>query len=231
MFLSGEEHHHLSRVVRIKPQEKVWLFDGQGMDYVARVEEIGPERTRLVVLKTVAAEEPRVKIVLGQAVLKTKKMEIVLQKSTELGIFEFLPVITERTIVKIAAKEKKRRERWQRIAREAAKQSRRAVFPTICQPATLSEVLVTRNEERKLYLSEHQGTSLKDILLFNKPQGKDKIPSSALILVGPEGGWTDPEEKTLLNHDYEAVGLGQAVLRAETAAISALAILSHFWLY
>jgi 16S rRNA (uracil1498-N3)-methyltransferase len=177
-----------------------------------------------------AAEEPRVKIVLGQAVLKAKRMEIVLQKSTELGISEFLPVVTERTIVKIQEKERRRQERWQRIAREAAKQSRRAVFPTVCQPSTLAEVLTIRNEERMLFLSQHQGAFLKDILLFNGPQNEDKTPASVIILVGPEGGWTDPEEKTMLSHDYEAVSLGQAVLRAETAAISAVAMLSHFWL-
>lgn len=230
MYLSGEEHHHLSRVVRIKSQEKVWLFDGLGMSYMARVEEIGPEKTRLVVLKTIAAEEPRVKIVLGQAVLKAKKMEMILQKTTELGISEFLPVVTERTIVKIQQKERQRQDRWQRIIREAAKQSRRTVFPTIQTPSSLSEVVSRRNDERMLFFSEHQGTPLKDILLFKSPQSEDKIPASVIILIGPEGGWTHEEEKIMLSHEYEAVSLGQAVLRAETTAVSAVAMISHFWL-
>lgn len=229
MILSGDEHHHLSRVARVKPQEKVWLFDGQGMNYLARVEEVSKEKTSLVVLKTMPAETPNVKIVLGQALLKAKMMDFVLQKTTELGISAILPVLTERAIIKIQEKQDKRRERWQRIVREATKQSRRAVFPAILSPLTLAETLKTRNEEKKIVLSESQGTPLKDILLSYERQNEVSIPPSVLILVGPEGGWTHQEEETILNHSYEAVSLGEAVLRAETAAISAVAVISHFW--
>lgn len=230
MYLSGEEHHHLSRVARVKIKEKVWLFDGLGMNYLARVEEIGRERTRLVVLQTMAAPEPKVKMALGQALLKAKKMEFVLQKTTELGISEFLPVVTDRAIVRVQEKGDRRRQRWQRISKEAAKQSRRAVFPSILQPSTLADVVKTRNEEKKLFLSEHRGALLKDLLLPSSHHGMTEIPASVFILVGPEGGWTQAEENIMLNHDYEAVSLGKAVLRAETAAISAVALISHFWL-
>ncbi len=229
MCLFGDEHHHLSRVARVKPQEKVWLFDGQGMNYLARVEEISKEKTLLVVLKTMPAAEPRVKIVLGQALLKAKMMDFVLQKTTELGISAFLPLLTERVIIKIQERRDKRRERWQRIAMEAAKQSRRAVFPTILSPLNLAEALKTRNEKKKVVLSKNKGIPLKDILLSYEQRDEAGMPSSVMILVGPEGGWTRQEEETILNHGYQAVNLGEAVLRAETAAISAVALISHFW--
>lgn len=107
---------------------------------------------------------------------------------------------------------------------------RRAAVPSVLQPSMLAEVMNIRKEEKKYFLSEHQGALLKDILLFYSQEDEAKISSSVIILVGPEGGWTQKEEKIMLSHGYEAVSLGKSVLRAETAAISAVALVSHFWL-
>lgn len=229
VFLYGDEHHHLSRVARIKPKEKVWLFDEQGTCYLARVEEIEREKTCLFILKKMEEEEQKVKITLGQGLIRSKKMGLIIQKATELGITTFIPVITSRSIIKIQEKNEKRIERWQKIAREAAKQSKRAFVPSILSPMPLSKLLDERKEERKLLLSENRGRYLKDILLSFSGNHKARIPSSVIILVGPEGGWSEQEETDILNHDYEAISLGRQVLRAETAALSSIALISHFW--
>lgn len=227
VYLDGEEHHHLSRVARIKPNDKVWLFDKQGMSYLVRVEEIKKEKTRLFIIKKRKGKEPKVKITLAQALLRSKKMEFILQRATEWGITTFIPVMTSRSIIKIKEKAEKRIERWQKVAREATKQSQRAHFPLIVPPMPLARLLEERDEERKLLLSENRGKNLKDILISK--DHTPKSPSSVIVLIGPEGGWSEEEERDIMNHDYEAISLGNQILRAETAALSSIAMISHFW--
>jgi len=231
LLLYGDEHHHLSKVARIKPEEKVWLFDERGTNYLAKVEETGKNMTRLSILQTLDKNKPKIKITLAQALLKSKKMDIIIQKSTELAVTNIIPVITARTIVKVEEKIQKKIERWKKIALEAVKQSQMSFLPSISSPIPIEKLVEGRGEERKLLLSENRGKYLRDILIENSGSElrTPKSPSSILILVGPEGGWTDEEEKYILNHGYEAVSLGGQTLRAETATLCSLALISHFW--
>lgn len=229
VLLYGEEHHHLRRVARIKSKEKIWLFDEKGINYLARVEEIKKDMTRLLILKKMDKDKAKVKITLAQALIKSKKMELVLQKSTELGVTNIIPVITARTIIKIEEKIQEKMERWKKIASEAVKQSNRSLIPTILSPIPLRKLIEERNETKKLFLSENRGEYLRDIIIRSYKLRKEGLPSSVLVLVGPEGGWTEEEEKYILNHGYEAVSLGRQILRAETAAICSVALISHFW--
>lgn len=229
--LYGEEHHHLSRVARIRPGERVWLFDQRGRNYLARVEKIRKNGTELFIMERMDKDEPGIKITLAQALLKLSKMEIIIQKATELGVLTVIPVITSRTVVKIEEKTQEKMERWKRIAREAAKQSQGCLVPSISFPLPLARLLKEREDEKKLLLSENRGQYFRDILTQNPLCGasKEGPPSSVLILVGPEGGWTEEEEAKILSHGYQAVSLGRRILRAETAAICSLSLISHFW--
>jgi len=229
IFLEGEEHHHLSHVSRIKPKEKVWLFDGQGRSFLARVEEIEKGKTKLFILERREGEEAKGNITLAQAIIKSKSMEFVIQKSAELGITSFIPVITSRSIVKIEGKVEIKLERWQKIAREAVKQCRSSWVPFILPPHPLKKLIKETEAERKFLLSENRGKYLKEILLKSWESRKEKFPSSILILIGPEGGWTEEEEEYILNNGFEAVSLGKSILRTETAALCSLALISHFW--
>lgn len=231
ILLHEEEHHHLSRVARIKPEEKVWLFDEQGTSYLARVEETRKDATRLSILEKLDKVKPKVNITLAQALIKSKKMDIIIQKSTELGITNIIPVITTRVIVKVEEKIQKKIERWNKIALEAVKQSQISFLPSILSPIPLKKLIEERHEEKKLLLSENRGKYLRDILIRNSGSELqiEEPPSSVLILLGPEGGWTEEEEKYILKHGYEAVSLGRQILRAETAALCSLALISHFW--
>lgn len=227
VVLSGKEHHHLARVARIKPNEKVWLFDEQGTNYLARVDEIRKERTRLVILERWDKHEPRVKITLAQAILKSKKMDDIIHKATELGVITIIPVISVRTIVRIGDKAQKKGERWKKIAQEASKQDKSCPVPSIWQPIDLKKLIEEGKEERRFLLSEHRGKYLKEILLDIESRGE--LPLSVQVLVGAEGGWTEEEEKYILKNGYEAVSLGRQIFRAETAALSSLAMMTHFW--
>ena len=150
LLLYGDEHHHLSKVARIKPEEKVWLFDEQGTNYLAKVEETGKNMTRLSILQTLDKNKPKIKITLAQALLKSKKMDIIIQKSTELAVTNIIPVITARTIVKVEEKLQKKIERWKKIALEAVKQSQMSFLPSISSPIQIEKLVEGRGEERKL---------------------------------------------------------------------------------
>lgn len=231
VLLQGKEHHHLSRVARIKTNEKIWLFDDLGTNYLARVEKLDKDSTQLSILEKMEKEEPRVKITLAQALLKSKKMDMILQVSTELGVDTIIPVITARTVVKINGKIESKMERWKKITQSATKQSKRSHLPRILSPVNLEDLTRRRDEEKKLLLSENKGIYLKDILIQNSGSEIQKAgpPFSVCVLVGPEGGWAEEEEKYILNNGFEAVTLGNRTLRAETAALCSLALISHLW--
>ena len=230
VIIYGEEHHHLSKVARIKPGEKIWLFDEKGTSYLACVEEIRKDMTKLSILEKKNKDKLRVAITLAQSLIKSKKMELIIQKSTELGVATIIPVITERSIVNIEGKVEKKIERWKKISCEAAKQSH-SLIPAILIPTLLSRLISERDEEKKILLSEHKGRYLRDLLIRSSASGFqiEEPPASVLILIGPEGGWTKEEEVDILNHGFERVSLGQQILRAETAAVCSLSIISHFW--
>ena len=223
VFLEGEEHHHLSRVSRIQPQEEIWLFDGSGRSYLARVEEVEKEKTKLFILEEKGREKINTEIILAQSLVKSKNMEFIIQKSAELGIARFIPLMTSRSVVKIEEKIERKLGRWERIAREAVKQSGNPGVPCISPPRDLKKLIKESQATLKLLLSENRGKYFREILTRKSP------PPSIMILIGPEGGWTREEEEFILDNGFEAVSLGKNILRTETAAICALALISHFW--
>ncbi|MGB8951082.1 MAG: RsmE family RNA methyltransferase [Candidatus Aminicenantales bacterium] len=235
VVLDGEEHHHLSNVVRLKPRDRVRLFDEDGTKYLAEIDEIAREWTRLRILTRRERDRNPVKIILAQALIRAKKMEFILQMATELGISMLVPVLSARSIVKIADRSRQKVERWNKIARESAKQCKSGLVPKIAAPLSLKAFLIEQEGARKFYLSERRGTCLREILTsghwLGPGSGQDGEPSEIIILVGPEGGWAEEEENLIAGHGYEAVSLGKNILRAETAALAAVAIVSLFWMW
>lgn len=231
ILLTGEEHHHLHSVVRIKSGEHICLFDEYGNEYHACVEHTSRNRTRLSLIERKVKKEAPVKITLAQSLIKAGRLELLLQKSTELGADIFLPVVSTRSLVRVGGKVEKKLERWTRIVREAAKQSGNTKVPRILPPRPLGEMLEEEADGLKIFLNEKGGTYLKEILTahYKSPKKTGALPSSVRVLVGPEGGWTEQEEHDILDHGYRAISLGIQTLRAETAAISCLALINHFW--
>jgi 16S rRNA (uracil1498-N3)-methyltransferase len=227
--LDGGEHHHLSKVLRAKPGRQVGLVDEAGNFYEAEIVEVKETETLLRIHGRSPAEEPRLRLMLGQALLKSKKMDWIIQKATELGVDMIIPLATARAVVKVGPGDGRRVDRWQKIAREAAKQSRRSTVPDVEEPCSFSDFLNARPGSRKFILTEDGGTALKEILPAGPggPAGAG-IPN-VLLAVGPEGGWTKEEETGSRTAGFEAVSLGKQPLRSETAALAALAMISHFW--
>ena len=227
--LCGEEHHHLARVARVRAGETVWLFDDAGGRYLAKVERVSRGRTELRILKREESLAPGFRFILAQAVVAAKKLEFILQKAAELGVSDFMPLVTARSLRTPKERSGRKTERWARIVREAVKQSKGTAVTCVHEPTSLQVFLGDRNENLKIFLSEHGGAPFKAFLPVPGTAGAAG-PASAVLCVGPEGGWTEEEEGLLTQAGFTAASLGPRVLRTETAALSATAMISHFWI-
>ena len=215
--LTGAHAAHLARTLRAQVGQEFEVSCG---DRVRRavVESVRDDRVdfSLGVDVPVRVASP---VTLLLAIFKFDRMEWAIEKCTELNVATMVPVIARRTEKHLAAAADKRVERWRRIAREAAQQSRRVAPPEIADPVKLSEALVSLTADAKIVLaeSEHQIT-LDEIV-----RAREHIGSLALA-VGPEGGWTSEELQEFASAGWIAASLGETILRAETAAIAAVAI-------
>lgn len=223
LVLGGEEHRHLARAARVRPGDEVWLFDGRGRRCLARVEAVGEDRTEAAVLRMEEPESPGPRLVLAQGLVEARKLETILEKAAEIGCADFIPVVTARSLRPPREREDRKLERWRRIAREAAKQCKARLVTGVHPSRPLGELLRHPGAERRLFLSEHGGRPFKEILA-------ERAPASALLLVGPKGGWTEGEEAKIREAGFEAVSLGRRVLRSETAAVAGAAMMAHFWM-
>ena len=228
IVLQGDEHRHLAKAARVRPGETVWLFDAESRRALARVETVGESRTELSVLKMEEPEAPRTKVVLAQCLMEAKKIEMVLEKAAELGCSDFVPVVSARSLQASEERTGRKLERWERIAREAAKQCKGRMVTAVHPPRALKDLLRETAVGPRLFLSEHGGRPMRDIVAGpGTPAGGP--PVSVVLLIGPKGGWTEDEEMDIRRAGFEAVTLGRRILRAETASLAAAAMIVHFW--
>jgi 16S rRNA (uracil1498-N3)-methyltransferase len=212
--LVGSHAEHLSRVLRAQVGQE---FDIAAGDQVrrGRITRIQTDRVELELGEVIPVSSPP-HVTLALSVFKFDRMEWAIEKCTELGVARIVPVIASRTESHLAAAAAKRVDRWQRIVRQAAEQSRRVSPPDVSQPVKLRDALALQGSVRIL-LSESE----KDLML------KDALQSAAsdiVLALGPEGGWTEPELDQFRESAWLSASLGDTILRAETAAIAATAI-------
>ncbi|MDD8025819.1 MAG: RsmE family RNA methyltransferase [Acidobacteriota bacterium] len=224
--LEGSEHHHLGRVARLRPGEDVWLFDEEGGKVKARVEEVGPNRTRLNLGCRIAPGASGPRVALAQALLKSKAMDEVVSSAVEWGVAAVLPVQAERSVVRLEDGGSRKIERWRQVARAAAKQCKSGRLPEFEPPVRLAVFLASERPGGKVILTEHGGRPFKDVLAAT-PVPPDPGDEAWTLLVGPEGGFTAAEVDAAAAAGFEPVSLGSNILRAETAALSAVAVLMH----
>ena len=228
LHLRGREHHHLFRVARRKAGDIVWLVDSNGKRVRTRIVQTDVRETLLEILEKADPELPAVHATLAQAMLPNRAMETILQKATEFGVAEYIPVLSERSLQTVEDRMTGRLDRWNRIAREAVKQSKGFRMPEIHGAISLKRFLEREEKGRKLAFTEKPATLLRDALNPGSPASHDAAPPSITLLVGPEGGWTKQEEDDIIHHGFETVSLGPFILRAETAAVAAVACVMHF---
>ena len=226
-FLSGSEAHHIAAVLRLPVGTRITLFDGSGSFYEARITKISPKKVETTIEAITPYlpidQEQHSHVHLGQAIIKGKKMDLIIQKATELGV----DVISafKSTYSAIKSTPETRVERWTKIALEACKQCNRPKPPDLQAPGSLDEFLKSTKENsddlKLIFWEEERQTSLQDIF-----QQHDSI-RSVLLLIGPEGGFSPAEAEQAIAHGFQPVTLGSRILRAETAAITAIAVIQY----
>lgn len=234
VVITGEELVHLARVLRLRSGSSITICDGSGQEYQAILEEISPDVALAKITKTtISVSEPRVKMTLVQGLPKADKMDWIVQKGTELGIYEFLPVFSQRTVVQLSgAKAQKRVDRWQRIAKEAAKQSRRTVVPKVNYPISWRECLARYSEraQGRLGLFPWEAVAdrgLREALSRSREWRQAGESLDMWLFIGPEGGWSEGEAGEASAMGIVAVSLGPRILRTETAGIVAAALVFY----
>jgi 16S rRNA (uracil1498-N3)-methyltransferase len=217
----GLHADHLTRVLRARIGQEFDLV-ANGVVRSGRVSIIGADRVEFELGEEITSDSIRTDLTLLLAVFKFDRMEWAIEKAAELGVARIIPVITRRTDTHLASAGEKRAERWRRIASQASEQSRRVTAPEVASPIKLRD-LVTPADSLKIVLSEaEQQVSLREIL------DQDQNSNHLLLAIGPEGGWTQDELDFFQKEGWLSGSLGRTILRAETAAIAAVAIaMSH----
>lgn len=220
--ITGPDAHHLTRVLRVEPGQQFEISDNHAV-YLAEVESARKDLVSFSIRETVMASEPRVHTALLASLIRFERLEWMIEKATELGVARIVPVQAERSEKGLERAARKRLPRWNRIAREASEQSRRAHLPEIDEPVDVVEALQFEADYR-FVLEEAQAPPFLSVLPAVRLEG-----ARVAVLVGPEGGWTDREREQIGLSGWHPVSLGREILRAETAAIAALAIVNAAW--
>ncbi len=224
--LEGEGSMHLARVLRAQPGMRFDVVAGERV-WEAVVASVAEDRVRFDLVAELDAERA-LPLTLLLSVFKFDRLEWAIEKVTELGVARVVPVLARRTEKHLAQASIARAERWRRIAQEAAKQSRRADLPVIDVPLGLKEAVAAVPEAARLLLSEHEKTRGLADAVAGLLAGSHAAAGSRDIAmaVGPEGGWTEAEAALFAGAGWQSVTLGARILRAETAAIAATAVVS-----
>ena len=225
--LGDSDARHISKSLRMRTGGEILLADGMGRAYLAVLEKVDRDNVSCLVVRQVAeTAAPGFRITLVQALPKGDKMDLIVQKGTELGLHGIIPLLSERAEVRLTEdKQVKRAQRWQRIAMEAAKQCRRLDVPRISPPRTWAGVLeeMPRAVSALIPWEEEAGYTLKDFLSARP------APQEIYYFIGPEGGFSSSEVEEARKYGIQPVSLGPRILRAETAGLAVAAMLLYQW--
>ncbi len=230
VVLPRDEAEHLTRVLRLGVGDTVSVFDGRGHEFLARVASAVRRDVRVQLMsRTEPAAEATVAITLAQSVLKADKMDDVIRDAVMLGVAAVQPIVTKRTEMTVALVRDTRVERWRRVALASTKQSRRAVVPEVRTPLMLETFLEDPPGALRLMLVEPAAAaSLEDVESMSALH-KRPAPADAVVMVGPEGGWTEPEWSAARARGVRLVTLGHRTLRADAVPIAAISVLQFLW--
>ncbi len=221
----GEDFQHLKKVLRAQVKDEVLVCCG-GFDYTAEIEQINDSSIICLItdINKNFTESP-LKVTLFQGLPKSDKMELIIQKCVELGVWEIVPVITERCVSRINTDKDARNKlaRWQKIAREAAKQCNRGIIPNIHYPITFKEAVAMASEAELAVIPYEKECAVG----FKNIVARYEGINSGSIIIGPEGGFEDKEIQLAVDRGIHKISLGPRILRTETAGMAALTLLMY----
>ncbi|MDO4554233.1 MAG: 16S rRNA (uracil(1498)-N(3))-methyltransferase [Lachnospiraceae bacterium] len=222
--IQGDDYNHIKNVLRMKPGEEVLISDGKDREYLCRIKEIRNQEILLAIEDIIGtSRELPTKITLFQGFPKGDKMEQIIQKTVELGVYEIVPVMMKRSIVKLDEKKAARKtERFNQIALSAAKQSKRGIIPKVSSPVKFEEAVRQAKEMDAFLLPYENAEGMEGArTLLKSMKGKDSIA----VFIGPEGGFDDSEVRMAMEAGAKTLTLGNRILRTETAGMAVLSIL------
>jgi 16S rRNA (uracil1498-N3)-methyltransferase len=231
--LSAKDAHHCTDVLRLGVGEHVVIFDGEGHEATAELLDVNRKHVWLKIEHRTAALPPRCSITLAQAVPKARNMDLIIQKGVELGASAIMPILSERTVLRLEDAEDgiRKQERWQSIALEACKQSGQNWMPAISPPRTIKDFLsdLPKKLAVDLFLIASLSSDAQPLqeILASYRNKKGTLPTSVLIMVGPEGDFTPEETALARSMGASAITLGSIILRTETAALYCLSVLGY----
>lgn len=221
----GSDVNHIKNVLRLKCQDEIVICNGQGKDFYCIIEEMSKEVVKACIQSVQGTgRELPVKIYLFQGLPKKDKLELIIQKAVELGVYEIIPIMTKRTVVKLEDKKKelKKLERWQSIATSAAKQSMRGIIPKVAEAMDYKSALhFAKALDYKIIPYEKEEDILRTKGIFKEARGSKTIG----VFIGPEGGFEENEISMAVEQGIQPVTLGRRILRTETAGFTVLSII------
>ena len=231
LMLHGGEAHHCREVLRHREGDKVSVFNGEGREASATIARMGRYEIHLEPTGISRSARLTTRLTLAQAIPKGKNMELILQKSTELGVAKIQPLLSERTVVKLEPRDREKKAgKWQRVVVEACKQCGQNWLPLVLPPLTVSEYIAESwsADALPLIASLQPGARpLHELLPEWKEMHNNGSPTEAMIAIGPEGDFTPAEVAQALNAGCLPMTLGPIVLRSETAALYALSVIGY----
>lgn len=228
LILSGPEAHHCRNVLRLGPGDKVVLFNGRGHEVTAEIISGDAGQIAFRKLHESVSAPLRCRITLGQAIPKGKNMDLIVQKAVEIGAAEIVPIISDRTIVRLDQEEATQKQsKWQTVAIEAAKQCGQNWLPEVQTPRTLAQFFHAPPRFDLQLIGSLQSDALHLKKILAEYAATHERPASVLMLIGPEGDFTPAELNLARTHGCRPITLGPIILRVETAAIYCLSVLSY----
>lgn len=225
IVIKGKDLHHIRNVLRLKPGDEITLWDASGQEFSGQIIRLEPSQALVALGNRLAThKEPSLDVILGQALPKGNKMDLIITKATELGVTGIVPFLSQRTVPRLSAgAAADRLSRWNRLAYEAAKQCGRLSLPKVEPLCPFSDALAHGLQaDLKLILWEEEKEAGLKSILNRKEQVK-----SIFFLVGPEGGFTKQEVALAKDKGFLAAGLGPRILRTETVALALISIFQH----
>jgi 16S rRNA (uracil1498-N3)-methyltransferase len=218
----ADDRKHMTKVLRLSVGDTISVSDSVQFEYVAEIIAIEKDCIEARIMdKQRFAREPELKLTLFQGIPKQGKMETIIQKTVELGVYSIVPVFTDRTVVVDHGNFSKKIERWQKIADEAVKQCKRGIIPQIQQDVTFQEMIndLVKYDLILFPYENEENLSIKDCL-----RNLEEKPKKCAVIIGPEGGFSDSEAEALIRIGAQSVSLGKTILRTETAGMTAIAM-------
>jgi len=219
--LSDDVVQHVARALRMRVDDQLELFNGDGNNYRARLTLVEKRKAEVLIESMAeAAVESPLQVHVGQSVSRGERMDYAVQKGTETGMAQLTPLLSERCEVKLDAKRQdKRQQHWQQIAVSACEQSGRAVVPQIHGFQALADWCASVDAELKFVLHHHSAA----------PLGSYDQPGSVALLIGPEGGLSEAEVELAISYGFKPLALGPRVMRTETAPVAAQSVMHYLW--